>query len=505
MHGKEKRRPVRRTEAGRFKEGFDHCLRAIAEMSCELEQSSLDAIITTDGGGVITSCSQAGYELLGLAAGEGVGRKASSFYSGGIDEARRIMRRLKSEGRIRNHITEIITPGGRRTPIVLSASAIRGGNGRIAGTIGVFHNLTEIRKLEDELSEKNQFMANILQDSADAIMTLDPDDFITSWNRGAEAIFGYASEEVVGRHISVIIPPDLRDAQEPARIREKLLSQGAIRSYQTERLTKDGRRIQVLFTRTAIRDELGRLVGSSGVLKDVTVFRNLEKQLADAEHFVTIGELSAGLAHEIKNPLAGIKGAIDVIRDSTPNCDTHREILGDVLHEVSRIDKIVRDLLNYAKPRPAAHSDINLPEMAQRIIAMVRQPSKDDALSIQLEQLTPIPRFTGDETQLEQVLLNLLLNAQNAMPAGGHIAVRLSCDAEEAVVRMEVEDDGIGIPEEIRKRIFLPFFTTRTDGTGLGLAICLKNVQYHGGSIDVCSRPGHGTKFTVSIPMLCRI
>ncbi len=491
--------------AVRFTERFDRCLRSIAEMGCELEQSSLDAIITTDAAGVITSCSDGGSDLLGLLPGEAIGRKASAYCAGGESETRRIMEQLRKNGRIRNYLTEIITPSGRRTPIALAATAIRDRSGTIVGIIGVAHNLTEIRRLEDELANKNRFMANILQDSADAIITLDPDDYITSWNRGAEAIFGYSAPEVVGKHSNILIPQDLQNTLESARMKQKMRAQGAVRSHQTERLTKDGRRIQVIFTRTAIRDEGGKLIGSSAVLKDVTTFRNLERQLVDAEHLASLGELSAGLAHEIKNPLAGIKGAIDIIRDSMSPADIHREVLGDVLREVNRIDKIVRDLLGYAKPKPPSHTDIDLAAMTRRIIAMVRQSSKVDMLSITLEESNRIPGFTGDETQLEQVVLNLLLNARNAVKPGGHIVVRLSYDGEDAVVRIEVEDDGVGIPEEIRRKIFQPFFTTRVDGTGLGLATCLKNVQYHGGTIDVNSELGRGTKFTVNIPMLSRI
>jgi signal transduction histidine kinase len=231
----------------------------------------------------------------------------------------------------------------------------------------------------------------------------------------------------------------------------------------------------------------------------------MERQLADAAHLVTLGELSAGLAHEIKNPLAGIKGAIDVIRDSIPASDIHREILGDVLHEVNRIDKIVRDLLNYAKPKPPCHSEIQLAEMAQRIVAMVEKSATNDALVIRLHKFTEIPIFTGDETQLEQVLLNLLLNAQKAMPAGGHVDVTLWHNPAQRAVCFEVRDDGPGIPEEIRKKLFQPFFTTRTDGTGLGLATCMKNVQYHGGSIEVQSEVGRGTRFVVTIPLVSHL
>jgi two-component system sensor histidine kinase AtoS len=131
--------------------------------------------------------------------------------------------------------------------------------------------------------------------------------------------------------------------------------------------------------------------------------------------------------------------------------------------------------------------------------------SKGDSISIVLDVRGTIPLFTGDQAQLEQVLLNLLLNAQHAVRPGGRIAVRLAYDRAGGEVRIEVEDNGCGIPEEIRKKIFQPFFTTRTDGTGLGLATCLKNVQYHGGSIDLQSEPGKGTKFVVTLPLICRL
>lgn len=360
------------------------------------------------------------------------------------------------------------------------------------------------KRTEDELAAKNRFMANILHDSADAIVTLDPDDTVTSWNRGAELIYGYTAEEMVGRSVDLLVPPELMVERELSRIREKVRTLGAVRNYPVERITKDGKRIQVIMTRTAIRDEKGEFIGSSVVVKDVTNYRNLERQLAGAEHLAILGELSAGLAHEIKNPLAGIKGAIDVIRDTMSVEDPHREVLTDVLHEVERIDKIVRDLLSYAKSKPPAHTDIFLHEMAQRALAMVRKSSKNETVIFRLEKMTEVPGFTGDEVQMEQVLLNLLLNAQTAVRTGGTIVIRLSSD-QESMVRLEVEDNGPGIPEELHKKIFQPFFTTRTDGTGLGLATCFRNVEYHGGTIEVRSQPGQGTKFIVTLPLICRL
>jgi len=484
---------------------IEGCLRNISERGCALEQSLPDAVLTLDADAAITSCSQGGHDLFGLRPADMIGRHMSEFLVGGKSEANRITERLRCDGRIRNYLTEFVMPDGHRVPVAMAAYAVRHQDGEMVGAVGVAHDLTDVRRLEDELSAKNRFMANILQDSADAIITMDPANTVTSWNRGAESIFGYSAAEAVGQNIDIIMPPEMRSARELDVLTDKLRTHGAVRSYQTECITKDGRRIQAIFTRTAVRDDSGEYTGSSVVLKDVTATRNLERQLADAEHLATLGELSAGLAHEVKNPLAGIKGAIDVIRDTLPATDLHREILGDVLHEVSRIDQIVRDLLNYAKPRLPSHTDINLVEMAQRTVAMARQSAKGDLITIRLEVLDPIPGFTGDQTQLDQVLLNLLLNAQKATRAGGRITVRISCDSAEGCIRMEVDDNGSGISEEIRKKIFQPFFTTRTDGTGLGLAICLKNVQYHGGTIDVESEVGKGTKFIVALPLFSRL
>ena len=394
------------------------------------------------------------------------GRPVSEILAGGADEARRIMQRLETESHVRNHLTEVIASDGRRVPISLSASAIRDSQGDIAGTIGIARNLTEQRRLEDELAARNRFMANILQDSADAIITLDLNDVIRSWNRGAEQVFGYSASEVVGKSLDLLVPPELTESRELENINQKLRTAGSVRSYQTERLTKDGRRIQVVFTRTAIRDDSGKFIGSSTVVKDITRVLSLEREVADAGHFATLGELSVGLAHEIKNPLAGIKGAIDVIRDSLAPENPQRDILGDVLYEVHRIDKIVRDLLSYARPKPPTHSDVCLPEIVQRIAGMVRQSSIKEAVSLRLTQVTPIPSFTGDATQIEETVLNLLLNAGHAVQARGTIEVLMSYDYERATVQLEVCDDGPGISQQIQQKDFSAFFyhASRWDG-----------------------------------------
>src|SRR5512135_2814667 len=302
---------------------IEGCLRNISERGCALEQSLPDAVLTLGVDATIRSCSQGGQDLFGSRPAEMIGRNLGQFLAGGRNEANRLTERLRCDGKIRNYVTELVMPVGRRIPVAMAAYAVRDPDGEMLGAVGVAHDLTDVRRLEDELAAKNRFMANILQDSADAIITMDPENIVTSWNRGAESIFGFSADEAVGQHIDIIMPTEMRSTRELEALTEELRTQGAVRSYQIECVTKDGRRIQAIFTRTAVRDDAGKYTGSSVVLKDVTATRNLERQLADAEHLATLGELSAGLAQDVKTTLLGIKGAIYVIRDMLPVTDVH--------------------------------------------------------------------------------------------------------------------------------------------------------------------------------------
>ena len=303
-----------------------------------------------------------------------------------------------------------------------------------------------------------------------------------------------------------LVPPDLTESGELENINQKLRTAGSVRSYQTERLTKDRRRIQVVFTRTAIRNDSGQFIGSSAVVKDITRVLNLEREVADAGHFATLGELSVGLAHDIKNPLAGIKGAIDVIRDTLAPENPQRDILGDVLYEVHRIDKIVRDLLSYARPKPPTHGDVCLPEIVQRIAGMVRQSSIKEAVSLRLTQVTPIPSFTGDATQIEETVLNLLLNAGHAVQARGTIEVVMSYDydASDRAAR-SLRRWPRHSTTDTAKDFSAFFYHPSRWGRALAWRHVLRMYSTMAALIDVESELGRGARFVVTLPLLCQL
>src|SRR5262249_41769820 len=217
------------------------------------------------------------------------------------------------------------------------------------------------------------------------------------------------------------------------------------------------------------------------------------------EKLSAIGELSAGLAHEIKNPLAGIKGAIEIIRDGLANDHPNRMILGEVLAEVTRIDRIVMDLLSYSKPRKSDFATLDLVALIRQVIALLENLAQTKEIQLTLKSKNEMTLLLADENELKQLFMNLLLNSIEATPKGGSVEVSLE-EVSDSKLCVSVSDNGSGIPPERLSKIFQPFFTTKKAGTGLGLATCKRIVLDHGGEIRVESEVGKGTRFRIDFP-----
>ncbi len=256
------------------------------------------------------------------------------------------------------------------------------------------------------------------------------------------------------------------------------------------------------------KDEIGRLIGSFNSMVDRldVAQKELEQlhfqQLERADRLASIGEMAAGIAHEIKNPLAGISAAVTIIKDDMPADDPRGAILGEVIEQVKRLDKTVNDLLFFGKP--------SLPELTcvdiNTILATTLKFASQHRGVVQIEKridLRPdLPPVYADDKQMQQVFLNIVLNAYQAMPSGGVLGITSSLTVRNEIeyVRVDISDTGSGIPPQILEKIFTPFYTTKAQGTGLGLPICNKLVKLHKGDIRVTSDNTSGTVFTVELP-----
>jgi signal transduction histidine kinase len=224
-----------------------------------------------------------------------------------------------------------------------------------------------------------------------------------------------------------------------------------------------------------------------------------EREMARAEHLATIGELAAGLAHEIRNPLAGIAGVMDVIGKELPKDSTSLAVLPEVMNEIKHIQLILNDLLAYAKPRSPVFRQADLGETVEQAVLLAKQQVRTRPIMIAFETPSNPVEIHHDPAQVQQVVLNLLLNAIQAIAGEGSVEVKIEKEGGYALIR--VKDTGRGISHEALGKIFKPFFTTRKEGTGLGLSLAKGVVDAHGGRIEVKSEIGKGSEFRVSLPV----
>jgi signal transduction histidine kinase len=223
------------------------------------------------------------------------------------------------------------------------------------------------------------------------------------------------------------------------------------------------------------------------------------REMGRAEHLATLGELAAGLAHEIRNPLAGIAGVVDVMQKELPAESASRAVLADVQHEIIHIQDILNDLLSYARPRPPTFHPANLNTTIEQAVTLAKQQVRTRPIEVLFTPNPAFPPVNHDPALLQQVLLNLLLNGIQAISGPGKVEVILTHEAPQALI--VVKDTGKGISAEALPKIFKPFFTTRKEGTGLGLSLAKGIVESHGGTIEALSSPGLGTQFRIRIPV----
>jgi PAS domain S-box-containing protein len=364
-----------------------------------------------------------------------------------------------------------------------------------------------ITRLWEQVFTSSNFLARILRDSADAIISVDGDEVIRTWNRGAEELFGYASREVIGRHFRFLVPADLLARGEIEKIRTAAREQGSLRNYETRRLARDGAELHVSLTRTSIYDAHGRYIGASAILRDITERKKLVEQLIQAERLAEVGEMAAHVAHEIKNPLAGISGAIQVLADRTPPDDPRSAVFSDVLEHIHRLDRTVVSLLTLTRRYRPVKAPTDLALVLDSALSQLRGTEVFAGVEVRPDFAPDTGPVPVDPQQFIQVFLNLLLNAAQATepspgsphhPADRRIFVR--SHRQGAEVTLEVEDHGSGMSPDVLRQVLKPFFTTRTRGTGLGLPIARRIIEAHGGRLQIDSTPGQGTTIRLVLP-----
>jgi two-component system sensor histidine kinase AtoS len=343
-------------------------------------------------------------------------------------------------------------------------------------------------------------VAAIIDLSADAILTVGGDERILSWNKGAERMFGWTADEAVGEQFAMLLPDEELARGELEWIHRTTTAEGAIRNYETRRKTKDGRVVDVELTRTAVYDDAGRLLGFSAIVRNISDRKRLERQLLTAERLATAGQVAAGVAHEIGAPLTAIAVAVDHMMKVRCNVCVGADEMKVLLSQTDRIAKLARQLVNLAKPIGVRFAPVALNAVVEQAAGLVQTQLNRNRVTLVQDLAPDLPLLNADEAQLQQVIINLLFNAQRAVGEGGGRVTLTTRRADAECLEVEVADDGPGIAGTDLAHLFTPFFS-RTGGTGLGLALAAQTVKAHGGAIEAANNKGRGASFTVRLPI----
>ena len=421
-----------------------------------------------------------------------------------------LQRRIDKEGYVRDMEVQFKKKDGTPLTVLLTAYPVTDENGDVIGYEGINLDISDRKRVENELRETNEFFMNLIESSVDGIIAADMKGNIFIFNKGAEALTGYAAEEVVGKiHITDIYPRGM--AQE---VMEKLRSPdhggiGKLTPLQLMVLNKAGDSIPIQLSASLIYVRTGKEIASVGIFTDLRPRLLIEKkleethlQLVRSEKMASLGKLAAGIAHEINTPLGGILIYSSLLMEELNPDHPKRADLGRIVQEASRCKEIVKSLLEFARQTEPKMEAIDVNRAITDGLFFLENQALFHNVQI-VKNLSPhLPFIRGNQGQLKQVFMNIIVNAAEAMHGNGRLTITTSPSPNGKSILIEFTDTGEGITDENLSHIFEPFFTTKAvgKGTGLGLSTSYGIIEDHGGKISVTSQVGKGTTFSIELP-----
>lgn len=364
--------------------------------------------------------------------------------------------------------------------------------------IYVVFKLQETYIVKKTLNEMKVYTSKLLETMDNAVISVDNRGNIKTFNRKSEEIFGKKKEEVLNKDCQEVLNLKINGE---CLLKECLLEKKNI--TQEIILEEKGLKKKILDLNTSfLLDESGKITGVVAVIRDITEIKNLNEEMARHKRLVALGKLSAGIAHEIRNPLSSIRGLAQFIFNSFSKTDERKEDLNTIIQEVDRLNKLVVQVLDFAKLKKPNLIRFSLNDLIRKITELFKIEIKDKQIKFNLELSPDISQIQADEDQVRQILMNVIINSIQAIPKKGEIKIKTEKAPlkGEPAIKLIIEDSGIGITEKDFNQIFDPFFSTKEKGSGLGLSIVYKLVEAHQGEIKVESKEGEGTKFIILLP-----
>jgi PAS domain S-box-containing protein len=374
------------------------------------------------------------------------------------------------------------------------------------------HSSVELETLGESFNQMvsvlNRYM---LESIAGGMIVINTNGIVTAINPVAELILGYDSEEVVGHSFAKIFSRSQTESQLGKIIVDALEYNQPHSFAETTIVTKDQKQLPVGVISSFLKDENGIMLGVLLTFKQLTEIKLLQEQMHRTDRLAALGTLAAGVAHEVRNPLGSIRGLAELLAENIASEDPKRQYTSAIVKEADRLNNVVDGLLNFARPTQEPklqRKDVNA--ILMRALALVRHNDLWKDAQVVEDYETALPKLVVEEEKMTQAFLNIILNALQALPQeDGVLKLRTTSEQrtkteEFARIRIEITDNGCGIPSEHLDKVFDPFFTTKENGTGLGLAVAHQIITAHSGSIDVKSKSGDGTTFIIKLPVAPR-
>jgi len=364
--------------------------------------------------------------------------------------------------------------------------------------IYVIFKLQETYIVKKTLNEMKDYTAKLLETMDNAVISVDNKGNIKTFNRKSEEIFGKKREEVLNKDCQEVLNLNINEKSlfKKCLLEKKNIAREII-------LDEKGLKKKILDINTSfLTDESGEITGVVAVIRDVTEIKDLNEEVARHKRLAALGKLSAGIAHEIRNPLSSIRGLAQFVYNSFSKADERKEDLNTIIQEVDRLNKLVVQVLDFAKLKKPNLTRFSLNDLIRKITELFKLEIKDKQIKFSLELTPDVSQIQADEDQIRQSLMNVIINAIQAIPKKGEIKIKTekALLKGEPAIKLIIEDSGIGIPEKDFTQIFDPFFSTKEKGSGLGLSIAYKLIEAHRGEIKVESKEGEGTKFVIFLP-----
>jgi two-component system nitrogen regulation sensor histidine kinase GlnL len=362
----------------------------------------------------------------------------------------------------------------------------------------------ECQRLRVTLTSMQAYYDDLVDSLQDAVIVIDPDGRVRSVNQAAQELAGLSAPSLTARRFDQAFA-QYRALEE--LVRKTLHTDRTHTAFDVRLTRQDGSQVVVSAVASLISDRRGDARGVVLALRDQTRIRELEERLLRSDRLAALGTVAAGVAHEIRNPLAGLRGAAQLLEGDPDFPPAFKEYTSVIIKEVDRLAAIVETLLSFASPRAPVLRACNLHEILDSVLFLEEVPLRESGVSVHRHYDPQLPETLADPAELRQLFLNLIRNAVEAMPGGGDVMLRTRYERASqqcgglSVAVAEVVDQGGGFDPAIERHLFTPFFTTKKDGTGLGLAICLRIVEDHGGALEATSQPGKGSTFRVFLPL----